>query len=181
MKQLIELRYTHRHLFTGRKYTARDGWMIIQSLLQCQGKYSVDQLSKCWQNLVQRYKQLLKSENCQNITWPYFEHMHKWFEENRISESMKIEAEDAGNVVQSEDKTEYVCPHRQIEDSFQELRKSNISIECIKIQLLTEIKATQEKNHATVMEALKNIIDQLERLNKSETKTGSATTNEDIV
>ncbi|XP_074030904.1 uncharacterized protein isoform X2 [Leptinotarsa decemlineata] len=173
MKKLIELRYTHRHLFTGRKYTARDGWMIIQSLLQCQGKYSVDQLSKCWQNLVQRYKQLSKNESNQIITWPYFEHMHKWFEESKVTEAMKIETEESENVIESEDKNEEVNDP-QLVDSFQELRKNNISIECIKIQLLSEIKVAQEKNHAAVMEAMKNIGEKLNRLTRNETRLDSA-------
>ncbi|KAJ8942252.1 hypothetical protein NQ318_003099 [Aromia moschata] len=158
IKKLIELRYNHRHLFTGRKYTARDGWMIIQSLLQCQGKYSIDQLSKCWQNLVQRYKQLAKNQT-DNITWPYYECMQKWFkEEQKICEKIKIETSISGTVSVEEcedngSKSEE--KEMQFMNSLQFLPKNNISIDCIKIQLLTEIKATQEKQHSEIMEALK--------------------------
>ncbi|KAJ8959266.1 hypothetical protein NQ314_006294 [Rhamnusium bicolor] len=159
IKKLIELRYSHRHLFTGRKYTARDGWMIIQSLLQCQGKYSIDQLSKCWQNLVQRYKQLAKSET-ENITWPYYECMQKWFkEEQKMCEKIKIEANGSINVIESEDNKNE--KEQQFVHPLQFLPKNNISIDCIKIQLLTEIKATQEKHHSEIMEALKSISEQL--------------------
>ncbi|KAJ8974636.1 hypothetical protein NQ317_019870 [Molorchus minor] len=157
IKKLIELRYNHRHLFTGRKYTARDGWMIIQSLLQCQGKYSTDQLSKCWQNLVQRYKQLSK-QDVENVTWPYYECMQKWFnEEQKMCEKIKIET---SSLVENKEEPE----NEESEVSFvnlQYLPKNNISIDCIKIQLLTEIKAAQEKQHKEVIEVLKNMNEHL--------------------
>ncbi|CAG9854672.1 unnamed protein product [Phyllotreta striolata] len=165
MKKLIELRYRHRHLFTGRKYTARDGWMIIQSLLQCQGKYSIDQLSKCWQNLVQRYKQLARGESSQNITWPYFEYMHKWFQDNKLQDA-KLEM-DVGEIIESENKDDEkdeadVGETRNGSMEFQ--TKHNLSLDRIKIQLLTEIKAQQEKYHSVVMESLKNVTSQISSL-----------------
>ncbi|XP_018569433.1 uncharacterized protein LOC108909542 [Anoplophora glabripennis] len=132
--------------------------MIIQSLLQCQGKYSIDQLSKCWQNLVQRYKQLAKSET-DNITWPYYECMQKWFkEEQKICEKVKMEAAGSINIIESEDNSKIENEKDvSIANSLQFLPKNNISIDCVKIQLLTEIKAAQEKHHSEVMESLKGI------------------------
>ncbi|XP_056632290.1 uncharacterized protein LOC130442194 [Diorhabda sublineata] len=158
MKKLIELRYVHRHLFTGRKYTARDGWMIIQSLLQCQGKYSIDQLSKCWQNLVQRYKQLAKGESTDNITWPYFEYMHRWFKDNKFQD-LKMDTTASESIIEGEEKDEEL---HQKDTMVETPVKNNLSLDRIKIQLLTEIKAQQEKNHLVVMEALKNISNQMD-------------------
>ncbi|KAJ8921987.1 hypothetical protein NQ315_008624 [Exocentrus adspersus] len=158
IKKLIELRYSHRHLFTGRKYTARDGWMIIQSLLQCQGKYSIDQLSKCWQNLVQRYKQLVKSE-ADTISWPYYECMQKWFkDEPKINDKAKIEENASINVIDGEDS---IKTDVSFVNNVHFLPKNSISIDCAKIQLLTEMKAAQEKYHNEVMEALKGISEHL--------------------
>ncbi|XP_072386221.1 uncharacterized protein [Diabrotica undecimpunctata] len=155
MKKLIELRCTLRHLFTGRKYTARDGWLIIQSLLQCQGKYSIDQLSKCWQNLVQRYKQLAKNETKENITWPYFDYMNKWFKDNEVQD-LKLEMDIDESVLEGEEKDESKDEENINQSSFMSL-KNCLSADRIKIQLLTEIKSNQEKNHQIVMDGLKDI------------------------
>ncbi|CAH2002832.1 unnamed protein product [Acanthoscelides obtectus] len=166
IKKLIELRYNHRHLFTGRKYTARDGWLIIQSLLQCQGKYSIEQLSKCWQNLVQRYKQLSKSENTENITWPYYEHMTKMYVEKCKYENISVtteanssQAEDI-STVEGEDKEVLGDVKHQI-INLKNVSVSSVSVDCILVQLLTEIRAAEENNHKEVMQALKAIHDSL--------------------
>lgn len=131
---------------------------IIQSLLQCQGKYSIDQLSKCWQNLVQRYKQLAKGD-VDNITWPYYECMQKWFkEEQKICDKIKMETAGSVNVIESEDNGKNENEKDiSFSNSLQFLPKNNISIDCVKIQLLTEIKAAQEKYHNEVMDTLKSI------------------------
>lgn len=134
---------------------------IIQSLLQCQGKYSIDQLSKCWQNLVQRYKQLSKND-ADNITWPYYECMQKWFkEEQKVCDKIKIEAVGNVSVIESEDNSKHDNEKDvSFSNSLHFLPKNNISIDCVKIQLLTEIKAAQEKYHNEVMETLKGISEQ---------------------
>ncbi|XP_017777612.1 PREDICTED: uncharacterized protein LOC108563448 [Nicrophorus vespilloides] len=75
---LIHLRYAYRHLFTGKKYAAQKGWMMIQNLLPGGQNYSIEQISKCWQNLIQRYKSILETEKdlCK-ITWVHFNNMHE--------------------------------------------------------------------------------------------------------
>nr|CAH7718259.1 unnamed protein product [Callosobruchus chinensis] len=187
IKKLIELRYNHRHLFTGRKYTARDGWLIIQSLLQCQGKYSVDQLSKCWQNLVQRYKQLSKSDNTENITWPYYEHMTKMYVEKCKYDSLNLTSSEANSsqaedisTIEGEDKEPGGEPKHQV-ISLKNVSVSSVSVDCILVQLLTEIRAAEENHHKEVMVALKAIQDSLNTSSSVRDETCDETTNNDSV
>lgn len=109
---------------------------------------------------------MAKGESTENITWPYFEHMHKWFKENKIQD-LKMEADITENIEcedkdEEKDDVENTQPKNTSSGEF--LVKNNLSLDRIKIQLLTEIKAQQEKNHLIVMESLKSIGNQLNNL-----------------
>ncbi|CAH0559232.1 unnamed protein product [Brassicogethes aeneus] len=156
IRKLIELRYNHRHLFTGKKYTARYGWMIIRTLLQCEDRYSVEQLSKCWQNLVQRYKQLLRHESTVNITWPYFQLMHNWFSEDTApkTDGIKSTIDSTQNIIEGElgnlnEKTEE-----------NEELKIKISREIVFAKLsdqINNVKIKQDLLNNEILRSLKNI------------------------
>ncbi|CAH1183254.1 unnamed protein product [Phaedon cochleariae] len=179
--RLIELRCTHRHVFTGRKYTARDGWLVIQSMLDCQGKYSIIQLSKLWQNLVQRFKQLSKSQSTEKISWPYFEAMQKWFENIGPSENMIEESGETPEIT----KVECEIIEKEDEDQNEKLEQNsgnsnNVTLELIKIRLLTDIKVAQEKNYDNIISRLNYISKQLETIRSNLDRTPEADTVEDL-
>ncbi|KAF2903946.1 hypothetical protein ILUMI_02230 [Ignelater luminosus] len=76
-KTLIDLRYKYRYLFSEEKHTAQKSWIIIQNHLPSGDKYTTEQISKMWHNLVQRYKTLIENESDHSkITWAYFKQMH---------------------------------------------------------------------------------------------------------
>lgn len=112
--------------------------------------------------MVQRYKQLAKGD-ADNITWPYYESMQKWFnEDSKLSDNSAETAETSKSIIEGEgkqqpmnEKSTYSAPTTQ---------KSNMSIDCIKIQLLTELKVTQEKLHGEIMGTLNSIRNSLDKI-----------------
>ncbi|XP_065170632.1 uncharacterized protein [Atheta coriaria] len=78
---LIQLRCAYKHLFTGKKYAAQRGWMVVKNMHPDGENYTVDQFSKCWQNLTQRYRTLIDTEKDHSkISWMHFPTMHKVME-----------------------------------------------------------------------------------------------------
>lgn len=75
---LINLRRQYSSLFTGKKYAAQNGWTFIKKVLPNGKDYTIEQLSKCWQNLIQRYKSVLENEpNIEKIQWIHFPKLHE--------------------------------------------------------------------------------------------------------
>ncbi|XP_049820845.1 uncharacterized protein LOC109594381 isoform X2 [Aethina tumida] len=109
--------FRKKDIINGKKFTAKYGWMTIRSLLHCEERYTILQLSKCWQNLIQRYKSLLKNGNTNNVTWPYFQIMHTCFKGARFLNTRvkKQEKENIKNELNGE------FSYRKIKDQLNDI------------------------------------------------------------
>ncbi|XP_074548761.1 uncharacterized protein LOC141806935 [Halichoeres trimaculatus] len=84
-KKLIELRIQHDGLFTGKRHTAKKAWTEIIRLLNLQGQVTQGQVSKKWDNLKRKYKELRNPPTgtgtdggeATAATWPWFSLMHE--------------------------------------------------------------------------------------------------------
>ncbi|XP_029008645.1 uncharacterized protein LOC114856920 isoform X2 [Betta splendens] len=79
-RRLIELRAANESLFTGRRNTAKPAWRGIVKEMGLTGKITPDQVSKKWDNLKTKFKDLKfpprGMENQSNpASWPWFQLM----------------------------------------------------------------------------------------------------------
>lgn len=137
-------------------------------MLQLQEKYSIEQLSKCWQNMVQRYKQLSKTGT--KITWPYYELMDWWYKNETSPNDIQtpIKVEKADNALDSEIESSTFLDH------YGNIEMSNGNVEINnddKVEMydklvseLEKLKQIQEINHRGIIHQLKNIENSLNSL-----------------
>ncbi|XP_065096388.2 uncharacterized protein [Paramisgurnus dabryanus] len=56
--EFIQLRSRHEHLFTGKRNAAKYGWETVIQKMGLEGKVSVQQASRKWENMKKKYKEL---------------------------------------------------------------------------------------------------------------------------
>ncbi|XP_034083665.1 uncharacterized protein LOC117553723 [Gymnodraco acuticeps] len=82
---LIKVRVENDELFTGRRHTAKKAWEEVLKALWLFGSVSPTQISKKWDNLKRKYKELkcpptrtgTDRGEATAATWPYFTAMHE--------------------------------------------------------------------------------------------------------
>ncbi|KAJ0069765.1 hypothetical protein NL108_013299, partial [Boleophthalmus pectinirostris] len=82
-EKLIKLRAANEVLFTGRRNTAKPAWRAILFEMGLQGKVSIDQLAKKWDNLKRKYKELkfpAPGVDPNLSSWPWFFRMNEAME-----------------------------------------------------------------------------------------------------
>lgn len=94
-RRMIKLRAANESLFTGRRNAAKAAWKAILKELGLQGKISTYQMSKKWDNLKRRYKDLkyppvgMESNGDCASSWPWFHLMNEAME-GRLSNSAPL-------------------------------------------------------------------------------------------
>ncbi|XP_024911779.1 uncharacterized protein LOC103379726 isoform X4 [Cynoglossus semilaevis] len=94
-RRLIELRAANESLFTGRRNTAKPAWRGIVKELGLTGKITPDQVSKKWDNLKTKFKDLKfpprGMENQTNpASWPWFHLMNDALEGRLVDKAPKV-------------------------------------------------------------------------------------------
>uniref|UniRef100_A0AAV2L2D8 Myb/SANT-like DNA-binding domain-containing protein n=1 Tax=Knipowitschia caucasica TaxID=637954 RepID=A0AAV2L2D8_KNICA len=83
VKRLIEIRASNEALFTGKRNSAKLAWSTILKGLGLEGKLTPDQISKKWDNLRSKYKDLKQPYQGQELSgglessWPWFHMMEE--------------------------------------------------------------------------------------------------------
>ncbi|KAL2093587.1 hypothetical protein ACEWY4_010899 [Coilia grayii] len=79
--KLIKLRAENDELFDGRRTAAKAAWSLILREMGLEGKVTTEQLSKKWENMKKKYKELKfpppGMEQEQRITWQWYGMMDK--------------------------------------------------------------------------------------------------------
>lgn len=94
-RRLIKLRAANEVLFTGRRNAAKAAWKAILKELGLLGKVSTYQMSKKWDNLKRRYKDLkfppvgMESMADNAASWPWFQLMNEAME-GRLAASAPV-------------------------------------------------------------------------------------------
>nr|XP_046165728.1 uncharacterized protein LOC124002386 isoform X2 [Oncorhynchus gorbuscha] len=94
-KRLIELRASNEALFTGKRNTAKPAWRAIVKEMGLAGKLSADQVSKKWDNLKTKFKDLKypprgMENQSSPASWPWFQLMNDAFEGRLAGRAPKI-------------------------------------------------------------------------------------------
>ncbi|XP_054633578.1 uncharacterized protein LOC129181874 isoform X2 [Dunckerocampus dactyliophorus] len=90
-RRMIQLRAANEALFTGRRNAAKAAWKAIIQQLGLQGKVSTYQMSKKWDNLKRRFKDLkyppagMESISDGAASWPWFHLMNDAMEGRLVS------------------------------------------------------------------------------------------------
>ncbi|XP_061898630.1 uncharacterized protein LOC133646830 isoform X5 [Entelurus aequoreus] len=93
-QRMIQLRAANEALFTGRRNAAKAAWKAIIQQLGLQGKVSTYQMSKKWDNLKRRFKDLkyppagMESVSDGAASWPWFHLMSEAMEGRLTSDSL---------------------------------------------------------------------------------------------
>ncbi|XP_061898626.1 uncharacterized protein LOC133646830 isoform X1 [Entelurus aequoreus] len=95
-QRMIQLRAANEALFTGRRNAAKAAWKAIIQQLGLQGKVSTYQMSKKWDNLKRRFKDLkyppagMESVSDGAASWPWFHLMSEAMEGRLVSSAHLI-------------------------------------------------------------------------------------------
>ncbi|XP_061898628.1 uncharacterized protein LOC133646830 isoform X3 [Entelurus aequoreus] len=139
-QRMIQLRAANEALFTGRRNAAKAAWKAIIQQLGLQGKVSTYQMSKKWDNLKRRFKDLkyppagMESVSDGAASWPWF---------HLMSEAMEGRLESYGDASGVQDRL------GGLEREWETLQRERVAVERQR-EMLEGERAAVERERAAV-------------------------------